>query len=203
MLTKINTEQKPVTLILKMGVSGLFNIRLFTPDGQLIYFRDTVDDIITINVPQILPFVMLETNTETRPEVIIKPLKFPTIPLPTMQHIRPYKIDDIVIVKNEKIDSPARIFTNEPIIEINPRKMAKYPQPIRVFILFHELGHLYFTNESGADLFAIISFINRGYNLSTALFALTKILGESKENLERIILADKALRKISLNYVKQ
>ena len=50
------------------------------------------------------------------------------------------------------------------------------------------------------DAWATVSFLNDGYNISSAIYALTKILGRSEENVKRMLAQHKLLLEISKNY---
>lgn len=82
--------------------------------------------------------------------------------------------------------SPARNFTKLGIIETGT-KYDTYPFPVRLFILLHEIGHFYYKDEANADAFAAKTFVDLGYNESTALYSLSNVLNfESKRNKDRI-----------------
>jgi len=111
--------------------------------------------------------------------------------------LRPYKLKDIVLVPNNDLDSPARIFTKYPVIEFNPKIFNKFSEPTRAFILLHEMAHYYFDKEEEADRWATIEFLNMGYNLSSANYALTHVLHKQPENVKRMITQDKFLNDIN------
>jgi len=111
---------------------------------------------------------------------------------------RPFKIGDIKIRQNTDMFSPARFHTKMPLIEENPIRMAKYSHPVQVFIRYHELAHYYTNKETKADLYALIMFLNDGYNMSSAAWALSNVLGRTKENIDRL----QAFRPI-LNFINK
>lgn len=89
-------------------------------------------------------------------------------------------------VKNPYLfTTPARIFTDSGKIEVGA-KFDLLPLQIQKFIVLHEVGHLYYNDESNCDLFALYHFLKQGYNESNAFYALSKVLSRSPENLERI-----------------
>lgn len=130
------------------------------------------------------------------------------------------RIKDFVIINNPKLhNTPARVFTNEGIIE-KGSQFAGYTQPMRVFFLLHEVGHFYYglTNahyekaklmsdgkqwlaelsnyyEMCCDLFALTQFLQMGYNMSTAMYALTNVLKRNKQNKERVLFIYKQMFK--------
>lgn len=114
-----------------------------------------------------------------------------TLPTPDRDRLKPFDI-----VYNPKLTaSPARNFTNKGLIEYGT-KFKTYPFPIRVFILLHEIGHFFYKNECDADLFAAVHFIRLGYNNSTALYALTRVLNfNSHANNDRVTKLFKHLNK--------
>ena len=94
----------------------------------------------------------------------------------------------IKIVYNEKLTgTPARIFSNmnPAIIEVSP-SFYKYPPQVRMFILLHEYGHLFYETEHKTDLYALKEYLKLGLNASQAFFALAKVLHPSPKSQERI-----------------
>jgi hypothetical protein len=82
--------------------------------------------------------------------------------------------------------TPARHFYKKNIIETGPN-FYKYPFPIRVFILCHEVAHCFYSDEMKADTFACLLYIKNGYNKSMALHSLTDVLNmKSTQNRERV-----------------
>ncbi len=87
-------------------------------------------------------------------------------------------------------NSPARIYYEKGLCEVGPMFEA-LPYQFKKFILLHEKGHFFYSNEFNADLYALNYFMQSGYNASQAYFALEMVLKKSKENIERI---DKAYK---------
>lgn len=139
---------------------------------------------------------------------IEKPATLPALP--------PYErneIKDFVIVDNPDLQgSPARVFVKEGIVE-RGRELFRLPKPVRVFILLHEVGHFFYgitegdmrraskmsdpdardfltrrrnESEMKCDLFALIHFLEMGYNRSTAFYALSNVLHRSSDNNKRL-----------------
>lgn len=97
------------------------------------------------------------------------------------------RIKDFTIIENKNLhNTPARVFTEEGIIE-KGSKFSQYPKPMQVFFLLHEVGHFYYKTEQYCDLFALTHFLMMGYNMSTAMYCLTNVLRRNKENNERIL----------------
>lgn len=94
----------------------------------------------------------------------------------------------IQIVYNPDLQgTPARIFTqmNPARIEIGDKFKTFAPQ-VRMFILLHEYGHLFYKDEHKTDLFALKEYLKLGLNASQAFYALSKVLHDSEANTERI-----------------
>lgn len=81
--------------------------------------------------------------------------------------------------------SPALIYTGTGMI-VTGANFGKYPPPIRVFILLHELAHFRYKTEKYCDLWAFVEFVKMGYNPSTAIYCLTDVLKSNAGNDERI-----------------
>lgn len=84
--------------------------------------------------------------------------------------------------------TPARIFTQKhpALIEVG-EKFYSYPQQIRLFILLHEYGHLFYKTEWKVDRFALKCFLGMGFNKSNAFYALSKVLhGDNPQSVDRI-----------------
>lgn len=94
----------------------------------------------------------------------------------------------IQIVYNEDLSgTPARIFSQRTpaIVEVGP-KFYTFPPQVRMFILLHEYGHMFYKDEHKTDLYALKQYINLGLNISQAFYALAKVLHRSPANMERI-----------------
>lgn len=81
--------------------------------------------------------------------------------------------------------TPIRIYSNEGIIEYGDR-FKSMVTPIRKFLMLHEYGHMFYVEEENCDLYALVNFINQGYNQSTAYTALSGILGRSNSKVDRL-----------------
>jgi hypothetical protein len=90
------------------------------------------------------------------------------------------------VVVNPDLDfTPARIFYEIGICEVSPA-FLKMPIQFQEFILEHEKGHFFYSDELNADLCALNSFGQKGYNLSQAFFCLENILKPSAEKSKRV-----------------
>ena len=65
-----------------------------------------------------------------------------------------------------------------------------------MFILLHEVGHFFYTEEYKCDTFAAFHFLDMGFNPSQAFESLAGVLHEGKRNDERIDNIFKLLAKI-------
>jgi hypothetical protein len=96
------------------------------------------------------------------------------------------RVKDIEIIDNPSlVGTPARIFSFDGVIE-KGRNLYKYPKPMRVFFLLHEIGHLFYKTEKYCDLFATVHFLQMGYNTSTAMYCLTNVLKRTPDNANRV-----------------
>ena len=182
---KIDTEE-PITLKIQFQepLPTFFQLHR---DGNPYYFRhlDGKTSVININLPEHGQY------TTDKPFHIIQrtPIQmFDTRKIKLPRPDRHLPIDKIKVELNKRGDmgtTPARIFPKLQIIEVSP-EFYKYPPPIRAFILFHELGHMFYNHEVNADLFALKMFLDRGYNGSMAFYALSHILKTSKPNMIRL-----------------
>jgi len=128
------------------------------------------------------------TNVECK-IVKVVPIEIPEldIELPPFERDRLKNVDIIEIVRNWELEgTPARIHTASGVIELG-REMYKYTKPMRVFFILHEMGHFYYTTEKFCDLFALVFFLKLGYNMSTAMYCLTKVLRHNPQNVERVL----------------
>lgn len=134
------------------------------------------------------------TNVECKSIAIkpieIEPLNF-KLPKPQRNYFQPFRI-----LKNNSLKStPARHYYKIGVIEIGP-VFFKFPHCIRLFILLHEVGHFYYKDEHLADAYAAKKFIENGYNNSSAMYALTRILTDcTQKNEKRILSLFKILNK--------
>jgi len=129
------------------------------------------------------------------------PFRSPRIPYqdePTVK--RNYRLEDIVLMRNYHINGPARMYTNKPVIQHNPHLMNQYSEPTKKFIFLHEVGHHFHNDESKTDAWAAVTFLNDGGNISAAIYALTKVMGRSPENVRRMLEQHELLKEISRRY---
>lgn len=85
----------------------------------------------------------------------------------------------MITVQHQTIDrnTPAKIFPNLRLLIIDPEKFYAIPSfNMRVFILAHELAHLVHESEIKADWKGFEMYLNRGYPVRDAIFAITRLL---------------------------
>ncbi len=126
----------------------------------------------------------IEGNAKTE----ILPLKKRTYPvkLPPAERTEAAAPDEIFLTENFDIThTPARIRPKTGEVQICAG-FNELPNEVRFFILLHELGHRHYKTETLCDQFALKKFLECGYNPSQAVIALTRILRNTPENLERI-----------------
>lgn len=187
--------------------------------GEIYYFRYTAGKFPRIKFNILHPDeyfsnVPIEVVKKVPVEI---PKDLPAYPEPERNGL--FK-NNFSIVDNFSLENtPARIFTKQGVIEVS-RMYYDLPKPIRAFLLLHEIGHFFYgvtdsdieyansiTNgeqwlkdkaqksEEKCDLFALINYLEMGYNRSMAFYALSHILKHSKENEERL--------KSALNNIQQ
>jgi hypothetical protein len=78
-------------------------------------------------------------------------------------------------------ETPARIYTNEKVIVLNP-KFFNYPIEVRLFILLHEVGHFYYKTEWKCDQYAVHHFLKMGCNPSQSFESLAGVLHTTDKN---------------------
>ena len=90
------------------------------------------------------------------------------------------------IVENfDLVGSPARINRKAGIIEISPA-FKQLNEQEQEFILLHEKGHFFYADEFCCDLFAMVNYLNKGYNKSQAYQCMHKVLKLHPINQQRI-----------------
>jgi hypothetical protein len=120
--------------------------------------------------------------------VKVVPIEIPDA-LPELPPAERDRWKDIKLVYNPEMNktsiTPIRIYSDTGVVEYGPRFLQLIP-PIQVFLIEHERGHLFYKTEQYCDMYALLNFIRKGYNQSTAYYALTHILSRTKENAGRI-----------------
>lgn len=152
--------------------------------GQVYYFRylDGKTPRIKFNIPDAgrytgnVPFEVVKVAS------IEIPKRFPVLPKPDRDRWKPIKMK-----YNPKMNTttPIRIFTDTGVVEYNDR-FVSFIQPVQKFLIEHEKGHFFYSDEQNCDLYALVNFLRMGYNQSTAFYSLKNILSRTNENLQRL-----------------
>lgn len=175
---------KPETIYIKFNGTLPRKFELKKQNGEMYFERylDGKTPRIKFNVPN-KGIYTTANNIEIVKRVDIEIPKM-IFNLPAFERDR---IKDFVIVDNPALhNTPARVFTHEGVIE-KGSQFNKYTQPMKVFFLLHEVGHFYYKTEEYCDLFALTHFLQMGYNMSTAMYALTNVLRRNKQNKDRVL----------------
>jgi len=105
-----------------------------------------------------------------------------------------FVINYLDIIRNDegrKMKTPARVSQTKGIIEVSKWHFKKYTVPMRMAILLHEFSHYYInrepSNETEADLHALIVYLGMGYPKIDAHMAFLKVFKDvpSDGNKER------------------
>jgi len=170
--------------------------------GTILYERMASSKDIYINLPVHPQSIDLGIIGSPKIDTyMLSSLERVSIPLELAPEVRrPFEIKDIKRGYNYQMQSPARFYTKKPLIEENPRKMALYNHAVQVFIRYHEMAHYWYDTEWKADLWAMVAFLNDGFNMSSAEWALTHVLSRSPDNTDRIKKARPVLNFINSTY---
>jgi hypothetical protein len=115
----------------------------------------------------------------------LKKIKYP-VNLPGYERNKSAAPSEIFLTENFDVaHTPARINPKSGEVQICAG-FEDLPNEVRFFILLHELGHRHYKTETLCDQYALKNFLERGYNPSQAVIALTRILTPSPENKKRI-----------------
>jgi len=179
------TIESPCTLYIKFteDIPKCF-VFGFT-DGKVQYFRYISGKVprLKFNVP--IPGDYLANV----PFEVVKmvPIEIPVLSLPVLPPAdRNRWTSDPEIIYNPSLQNTiARNFTDQGVIEVGPR-FNDLIDPMKVFIIDHEKGHFLYSDEFNADLFALVNFVRKGYNVSTAYYTLEKYLNKSAQQVNRL-----------------
>jgi hypothetical protein len=186
---KVNTPQ---TVYIKFLGNLPRKFTVYDSKGKLYFERylDGKTPRIKFNIPNVGVYYT------KNPIEIVKQV---AIEIPSLSFSLPAfernRIRDFVIIDNPKLQgTPARVFTFDGIIE-KGAAFNRYTNPMKVFFLLHEVGHFYYKTEEYCDLFALVHFLQMGYNMSTAMYCLTTVLRRNKQNQERVMFIYKQMFK--------
>ena len=158
-------------------------IELTNDKGKVFYFRyiDNKNNL-KININRAGKY----TANFSASNVIVKPLTIVNcvnkLPEKERNHAQ-----EVTIKSADLEHTPARIYAKLGVIQYDREKFKTLPIPSKVFILLHEIGHLYYKTEWKTDLFAMYHFTRLGYNASNAFYTLSQILdGTKQQGAQRI-----------------
>jgi hypothetical protein len=157
---------------------------IYDENGEVYFFRDltTSNTKIKVNIARAGTFT---TNVNCVVKVLPFDLIDIKIPLPPKE--KNFEHEKFIIRLNPNLKgTPARNFYKQGIIEYSPEFLA-LPFPVRVFIICHELGHMYYHDEEKADFYACKLYLKLGYNGTTAIHSLTDVLNKSSDRNRRRI----------------
>jgi hypothetical protein len=116
-------------------------------------------------------------------------------------------LDDIIGDGGRILNTPARINKNSAIIQVSKKKFLQYTIPERMAILLHEFSHYYLngdiSNETEADLNALLIYLGLGYPRIDAYNVFTKVFesSDNEANIERMKLIDEFIRNFEKQYL--
>lgn len=126
---------------------------------------------IEFNLPQPGPY-NLTFNQEVDFIGIYDLKKVPvTFSLPKFDNPEPISGPVTIVIDPELKGTPAQTIPGKKLIKFQPA-FKFWPDPIKKFMFFHELGHWHYESCFDADLFAIKNFFEAGYDISQAIYAL-------------------------------
>lgn len=170
---------KPCTLICSKEMSGPVSMK--DERGRLWYFRPNIKaGHFKINVPNVGQYFIKGAKVE-KVLPLQKTVHNIVLPPYERQGNPPVKA---VYQKRDIGKTPAKIYAKHGVVFVGDR-FNLLPPPVRLFILMHEAGHRYYSTEHFCDLYALKCFLDAGYNGSTALFALSRVLETNGQNKQR------------------
>ena len=117
------------------------------------------------------------------------PVNLPKLPAPEKNNTLPKKVKVYFLENPHK----ASIITANNEIKVDP-KILNLTLPTIVFIMFHELGHYFYSDEKKCDLFAAVQMIKRGFNPSQCGIAIDNAL--SSKSFDRKYCLINKMRKL-------
>jgi hypothetical protein len=162
-------------------------------DGNTYYFRylDGKTPRIKFNIPDTGSYTGNVDYDIVKICSIEIPSTFPKLPPADRDRIK----STTVIYNPDLQGTPARIYTDSGVIEVGKR-FLELIKPVQRFLLWHEKGHLFYSEEENCDMYALVNFLREGYNQSTGYYALSKVLKVSAQNIDRIKANFKNIQKI-------
>lgn len=155
-------------------------LRIYDKDGIPFYFHDK-DQGRKFNLPK------GEYITANFINKLKEPVKYKLNPLKPERNIK--RPDKITIHFGEN-PNKASIILQKGIILID-NQFLEYPRFVIEYVLQHEIGHYKFASETGADSYARIQMLKKGYNptqiMQASRMTLTKSEGRKRKCHENLI----------------
>ena len=175
---------RPETIRARIKNAGPDFSLAITRNGEPYYYREVSGtDTININLKQPGNYQFSRpVEILRRGDLVVNcPISRRELP----QFERNYPIPDKWEKDIEIGRSPARMYPKHGVIQTGER-FNSFPLEWRIYILLHELAHSKYKTEWKADALAMYWFCSLGYNHSQGLYALSKVLHQSPQNIERI-----------------
>lgn len=174
---------KPATVYIRFLIDMPVLFQLYDAGGNLYFFRylDGKTPRIKFNVVDPGDYTSPTPFEAYKSTSLVTPFLLPALPKADRDRWKP-----VTVRYNSALtDTPAAIYTDTGLIETGPN-FYTYPAPIRLFLLLHEVGHLFYSDEDNCDLYALVNYLRMGYNRSMAYYALANILRRTPANIERL-----------------
>lgn len=182
--TRLNIETPTTARLTFQDAPRSFRI-YSEQNNRLHFFRPNAKNLKSIKVNFPRPGIY---SIENEASAELMPLQKKTfdIKLPKPERTQSAGPGQIFLTENFDVEhTPARINAASGEVQIC-KGFDDLPNEVRFFILLHELGHRLYKTETFCDQYALKNFLDRGYNPSQAVIALTRILRPNKGNFERI-----------------
>lgn len=131
-------------------------IRILDANRKPFYFFDTKNDRTEFNLPK--GVYLTENDIKGLPEKI----KFKT---PVLKPERKISIPKKIKFIWGQNPNKASVILNKGIILVD-EGFKQFPRFVQVYLFYHEIGHYFFKSEKGADSFARVQMLKRGFNPS-------------------------------------
>jgi hypothetical protein len=183
------TITKPSTVFIRFVHELPLKFILSNEFGEVVYFRylDGKTPRIKFNILDSGEYTSSTPFEVLKKEQLQKPFNLPELPEPERNRRKDFSVVD----NYSLIGTPARIYSqgydgnSKPVIELS-RNFYDHPKAIQDFILEHEKGHLLYSTEEKADLYALVKCLEKGHNRSMCFYALSNILKKTPANMERL-----------------
>lgn len=156
---------------------------LYDMNDELYYFRFLNGSVkgMKFNVPDAGGYYTNVDVTLDRINGIETPASYPILP-PAERN----RFKDLTLIYDPSLTgTPCCIDSQSGIVEYNDEFLS-YTKAMQEFLILHEQGHLLYKTEEYCDLWALVNFLRKGYNRSTAYYCLYYILGQSAGQVNRL-----------------